>query len=238
MRATPAVNWPYAVSSRDEESSLRLTAAGLPPARVTFDEEMPLTLPASPTHPISPATLVMSGGGPYAVWIGTEVRWERSDGGPPLLVTLHAMSEERSFPCSVLDEVSPCVWAGCTWSDGGFGEAFTVRPTVEEDSLKAVSMSGQVEVPMPVAVIADLHSDSGGGHSPALLALVRDELVSGLMLRTNVGPFLRSSGRWHLVTHEDSLRAFALVEADECSLKLFDQRSKAGEPFYLAELGA
>jgi hypothetical protein len=108
---------------------------------------------------------------------------------------------------------------------------------VEDDTLKAVSMVGYVQVPMPVGVIAGIHASGEPVELPTLSALRRDDgQVATLMLRTGAGSFIRHAGRWHLLQDEGALKGFSRMEVPASSLKLFDRRSKSGSPLYVPEL--
>lgn len=180
--------------------------------------------------PASPATAILQiRTGEY--WIGDQIELQPEGVGdlsPPWVLVVKAMGDERSFPVRSWTEVVDGIWAGELWTDdGSVGPSFDVRPTIPQDAVRAVSLSGFVRVPLPLDLIAYYHRPDGTFDEYQMHALTDEEgFVVTLLLSAPTGLYVRQSAVWHLVTNCDAIDGLNVHEVAAAALALFDNHER------------
>jgi hypothetical protein len=182
--------------------------------------------------PASPATAILQvRNGEY--WIGDRIQLESEGVGdlsPPWVLAIKGMGDERTFPVRTWIEVVDGIWAGELWTDdGSVGPSFDVRPTIPQDAVHAVSLSGFVRVPLPLDLIAYYHGSDGTFGDYRMQALADDEgFVVTMLLSAPTGLYVRQSSRWHPVTDGNVLDGLTVHEVTARALEVFDRHEMNG----------
>lgn len=178
----------------------------------------------------SPCTLVIHRPNGDELWIGARISWE-AESEPPFVLSNFAMGETKWFPCDSIEEDAPQHWSGRLWTEGAEqGHEFIVRPTLESDSVNALTMSGMPDIPMPLAVIGGIHESNGVFTMPTLWAMSDDDgFVVTMMLNTEQGLYVRAAAAWHALADEDVVDGLNVTEVQDSALDLFDQFDRTGQ---------
>ena len=151
---------------------------------------------------------------------------EPGGGETPLVLVIRAMGGERIMPIREIDTSGP-IWYGETFPSR---YPVTVRPTIEDDALSAMSMGGGPGVPLPLPVLEAIHRSEGIFNMPQMWAMTEDDgFVATLMLSTDVGLYVRASGLWHSIEDEDVVDGLNAIEVEGPALDMFDQFDRAGQ---------
>lgn len=140
------------------------------------------------------------------------------------------MPDAKDIGCDVLDTSGP-EWSGImhmSEDDSGPPPAVTVRNTIPDDALTAISMGGCPKIPMPVAVLAYMHLVEF--NVPHLYALSEDDgFVATMMLSTDSGIYIRYDSQWHEIMDEEAIDGLNVTEVADTALATFDEYDKAGQ---------
>lgn len=151
----------------------------------------------------------------------------------PGLLTIRALGDERYMSLEEFD-TSGAQWAGTT-SPSGY--PITVRSTIEEDGIRAMSLAGGPRVPLPIPVLEAIHQSEGTFTMPTTWAMSEDDgFVVTLMLSTDQGLYVRFSGAWHLITNEDVVDGLNVTEVEGSGLDMFDQFDRAGQLVHVSAM--
>lgn len=192
--------------------------------------------PSQPTFPFSPATVVIGDEKHGIVWVATEVVLEDDGSSEVWSLVGHARDETKWFPCAELEELSPTMWRGRLVAPDGAGHVLTVRPTREADAVRSTTMEGFPRVPMPVAVIADVH-ESGVFVMPQLCGLSDyDGRVVGLLLHSDVGVYLRCDRAWSRMSDAAPIAEVEVFGIPAGALAVFDEAQRTGRDLQVEEL--
>ncbi len=178
--------------------------------------------------PASPATVVV---GDSLLWIGLMVELGSQDepDGPSGWLDVFAMGEVRiaAHLSKMATASTPGLWRGETYDRH---LPVVVRPTREEDAVNAISLFGELGIPLPIPVIAAIHSMDRAIPRPTLWALSQnDGVVTTMMIRSEAGRYLRYSGRWHELADDGVVEGLNVTEVEGDSLATFDRFDRAGQ---------
>lgn len=177
--------------------------------------------------PMTPATLIIRRRNVDEVWIGERIKIEHEPtGNPPATLVLEAMGEQRIWPLE-----SDPVDAGGEWTGQLLDSevTFHTRGTLPRDAESSVTMEGFPRIPMPVDLLAYIHS-TGDHTMPDLFALTDDDgFVATMMLSAPTGLYVRYASMWHAVTDPDVVDGLTVHEVAPAALELFDARERAGQ---------
>jgi hypothetical protein len=151
----------------------------------------------------------------------------------PIVLTNFAMGEDRYMTLSQLDTSVQGMWRGVSWPSE---YTVVVRPTQEADAVNAESMSAGPHIPLPLDVIAAIHSPEGS-LMPTLWAMSEDDgFVATMMLNSDTGLYVRYSGQWHPITDDDVVDGLNVTEVDGAALDMFDQFDRAGQLVHVSAM--
>ena len=187
--------------------------------------------------PFSPATVVFDEWDEYHLWIASEVLCEEE--GDSCHLVFRGFGEEKWFPLHDLHQPALHRWQGNVLSmDGRAGTRVTVRPTVEADAPRSVTMEGITRAPMPLSVIRDLHASNGEFEHPELLAVVEpDTTVSDVVLYSGSGMFVRDGSRWYEFRSGEVISDLRLERISAEGLAAFDSAGGGEARLRLGALG-
>lgn len=151
---------------------------------------------------------------------------------PLWVLEVSSAGDTRSFPITSITEVSPQEWEGESWVSGRSGIRFRVRPTLPRDAESSLLLSQtDSRYPMPVELLASLHSPSDGVLTmPQLYALSDDDgFVGSLLLSASTGLYVRYGFAWHYVSDPELIDGMNVVEVGGASVDLFDDYAKRGQ---------
>jgi len=187
----------------------------------------------------NPSTLIPTNG--VSLWVG-EFSFEEIGGSelsPPWMLRITARGDRRTFPVASWEQVSPEIIRGEFWSQepSSDPDTFTIRPTTPRDAERAISLFGSgINYPLPVDVIAYLHSPEGS-KMPQLFALSDDDgFVVTLMLSSAPGIYLRYASIWQEMTNPDAIDGLNVNEVSGNAVDLFDEKDAQGVLVHISDM--
>lgn len=146
---------------------------------------------------------------------------------------IDALGEIRTLPLASIEEVAEGEWEGQLWMGGPReGNKIYVRSTVPRDAETATLLvSTDSRYPMPVELLANLHSSPNGVLTmPELFALSDDDgFVGSLLLSAPTGLYVRYGFAWHYVSDPELIDGMNIIDVGGASVDLFDEFAKRGQ---------